>query len=135
MKKPTAELTLRELIEQNRRETEISPASAVVSNTAASNTVVLNTAVFNPVTRRSFLTGLSAGSLLLMCRVGLGTTAEFADPAKVSADSFAPDLWVSIAPDGTVTVLAHRSEMGTGIRTGLPRVLADELEADWARGG
>ena len=68
-----------------------------------------------------------------MCRVGLGNTAEVADPAKVNADAFAPDLWVSIAPDGTVTVLAHRSEMGTGIRTGLPRVLADELEADWSR--
>ena len=94
---------------------------------------VLNTAVFNPVTRRSFLAGLSAGSLLLMCRVGLGNTAEVADPAKVNADAFAPDLWVSIAPDGTVTILAHRSEMGTGIRTGLPRVLADELEADWSR--
>ncbi len=123
MNKSTSELTLRELIEQNRLETEISPAS----------TEVLNTAVFNPVTRRSFLAGLSAGSLLLMCRVGLGNTAEVADPAKVNAEAFAPDLWVSIAPDGTVTVLAHRSEMGTGIRTGLPRVLADELEADWSR--
>ena len=68
-----------------------------------------------------------------MCRVGLGNAAEVADPAKVNADAFAPDLFVSIALDGTVTVLAHRSEMGTGIRTGLPRVLADELEADWAR--
>ncbi len=68
-----------------------------------------------------------------MCRVGRGNAAEVADPAKVNADAFAPDLWVSIAPDGTVTILAHRSEMGTGIRTGLPRVLADELEADWSR--
>jgi isoquinoline 1-oxidoreductase beta subunit len=116
--KPISELTLRELIEQNRRETEITAASM---------------AVLNPVTRRGFLAGLSAGSLLLMCRVGLGNTAEFADPAKVNPDSFKPDLFVSIAPDGTVTVLAHRSEMGTGIRTGLPRVLADELEADWSR--
>ncbi|HEV8068044.1 MAG TPA: molybdopterin cofactor-binding domain-containing protein [Planctomycetaceae bacterium] len=123
MNKPTTELTLRELIERNRLETQISPAS----------TAALDTAVFNPVTRRGFLAGLSAGSLLLMCRVGLGKTAEVADPAKVNADAFAPDLWVSIAPDGTVTVLAHRSEMGTGIRTGLPRVLADELEADWSR--
>ena len=128
MNKPTSELTLRELIEQNRRETEISPASTVALNTA-----VLNTAVFNPLTRRSFLAGLSAGSLVLMCRVGAGNAAEIAKLAKANADAFAPDLWVSIAPDGTVTILAHRSEMGTGIRTGLPRVLADELEADWAR--
>ena len=32
-----------------------------------------------------------------------------------------------------MTIVAHRSEMGTGIRTGLPMVLADELEADWTR--
>ncbi len=125
MNKPTSELTLRELIEQNRRETEISPASTVA--------LILNTAVFNPLTRRNFLAGISAGSLVLMCRVGAGNAAEVAKLAKANADAFAPDLWVSIAPDGTVTILAHRSEMGTGIRTGLPRVLADELEADWAR--
>jgi isoquinoline 1-oxidoreductase beta subunit len=123
MNKPTSELTLRELIEQNRRETEISPAS----------TVALNASIFNPLTRRSFLAGISAGSLVLMCRVGAGNAAEIAKLAKANADAFAPDLWVSIARDGTVTILAHRSEMGTGIRTGLPRVLADELEADWSR--
>ena len=35
--------------------------------------------------------------------------------------------------DGTVTIIAHRSEMGTGIRTALPMVAADELETDWTR--
>jgi isoquinoline 1-oxidoreductase beta subunit len=128
MNKPTSELTLREMIEQNRLETEISPAAATVDDSAE-----LNPAVFSPVTRRGFLAGLSAGSLLLMCRVGVGNTAEIADPAKVNAGAFAPDLWVSIAPDGTVTILASRSEMGTGCRTGLPTVLADEMEADWSR--
>jgi isoquinoline 1-oxidoreductase subunit beta len=44
-----------------------------------------------------------------------------------------PHVFVSIAPDGTVTIVAHRSEMGTGSRTSLPMVLADELEADWSR--
>ena len=44
-----------------------------------------------------------------------------------------PHVFVSIAPDGTVTLVAHRSEMGTGSRTSLPMVLADEMEADWAR--
>jgi hypothetical protein len=128
MNKPTSELTLREMIEQNRRETEISPAATTVDDSAE-----LNPAVFSPVTRRGFLAGLSAGSLLLMCRVGVGNTAEIADPAKVNAGAFAPDLWVSIAPDGRVTILASRSEMGTGCRTGLPTVLADEMEADWSR--
>ncbi len=111
------------MIEQNRLETEIRPAQAAD----------LDSPIANPVTRRTFLAGLSAGSLLLMCRAGRGHAAEVAAPSKVNPDAFAPDLWVSIAPDGTVTILAHRSEMGTGIRTGLPLVLADELEADWSR--
>ena len=40
-----------------------------------------------------------------------------------------PHVFVSIDPDGTVTIVAHRSEMGTGSRTSLPMVLADELDA------
>ena len=54
--------------------------------------------------------------------------AEAAAPATLS-----PNVYVSIAPSGEVTIVAHRSEMGTGIRTTLPMVLADELEADWRR--
>ena len=40
-----------------------------------------------------------------------------------------PHVFVSIDPDGTVTIVAHRSEMGTGARTSLPMVIADEMEA------
>jgi len=42
-----------------------------------------------------------------------------------------PLLFVSIGTDGMVTIVAHRSEMGQGVRTSLPMVVADELEADW----
>src|SRR5438552_3202537 len=48
------------------------------------------------------------------------------------ADASGHDI-VTIDETGLVTIVAHRSEMGTGIRTGLPMVLADELEADWTR--
>ncbi|MFD1343292.1 xanthine dehydrogenase family protein molybdopterin-binding subunit [Litorisediminicola beolgyonensis] len=44
-----------------------------------------------------------------------------------------PLVFVSIDADGTVTLIAHRSEMGTGSRTSLPMVMADEMEADWDR--
>ncbi|WP_395406609.1 molybdopterin cofactor-binding domain-containing protein [Pseudoduganella sp. UC29_106] len=44
-----------------------------------------------------------------------------------------PLVFVSIATDGTVTITAHRVEMGTGIRTSLPMVVADEMEAEWSR--
>lgn len=85
------------------------------------------------ISRRGFLAGVSAGSFVLMARVSDGQNTAVADPDSTDVDTFAPDLFVSISPDGTVTILAHRSEMGTGIRTGLPRVVADELDADWGR--
>lgn len=44
-----------------------------------------------------------------------------------------PRVFVSIASDGMVTILAHRSEMGTGVRTSLPLIVAEEMEADWSR--
>ena len=80
------------------------------------------------LSRRGFLASLAAGSMVLAGRangLGLVKGAEDLD--------FEPDLFVSIAPDGTVSILAHRSEMGTGIRTSLPMVVADELGADWER--
>jgi isoquinoline 1-oxidoreductase subunit beta len=50
-----------------------------------------------------------------------------------AAATFAPNVYLAIDETGLVTIVAHRSEMGTGIKTGLPMVLADELEADWTR--
>jgi isoquinoline 1-oxidoreductase subunit beta len=44
-----------------------------------------------------------------------------------------PRVFVSIEPDGIVTIIAARSEMGTGVRTSLPMIVADEMEADWTR--
>jgi isoquinoline 1-oxidoreductase beta subunit len=44
-----------------------------------------------------------------------------------------PHVFVAIDPSGLVTILTNRSEMGTGARTSLPMVVADEMEADWAR--
>jgi isoquinoline 1-oxidoreductase beta subunit len=44
---------------------------------------------------------------------------------------WAPDVYVSFDAEGVVHIISHRSEMGQGIRTGLPAVLADEMEADW----
>jgi isoquinoline 1-oxidoreductase beta subunit len=44
-----------------------------------------------------------------------------------------PKVFIALDPDGTVTIVAHRSEMGTGSRTSLPMIVADELEADWSK--
>jgi len=46
-------------------------------------------------------------------------------------DVWRPGVYLGIEPSGRVIIVAHRSEMGTGIRTALPMVVADELDADW----
>ena len=44
-----------------------------------------------------------------------------------------PHVYIAIDPSGLVTIVTNRSEMGTGVRTSLPMVVADEMEADWSR--
>lgn len=92
------------------------------------------------VSRRAFLKGTASGVGLVVAMqlVPFNTARAFETyptggldmPHGIVSD---PHVFVSIDPDGTVTIVAHRSEMGTGSRTSLPMVLADELEADWAR--
>src|SRR3981081_3614102 len=82
------------------------------------------------LSRRSILRGIGIGSgLVLGFRVGFRSFPAEAAPEP----GFAPNVYVSIDDTGLVTIVAHRSEMGTGIKTGLPMVLADELDADWNR--
>ena len=76
--------------------------------------------------RRGFLGQMfSAGTLIL----GAGPLSS----AAQTPGPWSPNVFVAIAPNGLVTIVTHRSEMGTGIRTALPLVLADEIEADWKR--
>jgi isoquinoline 1-oxidoreductase beta subunit len=88
------------------------------------------------VSRRAILKGLgiTAGFVLAVpvtARQALAyTTGAGAMPHGTVVD---PRVFVSIAADGMVTILAHRAEMGTGIRTSLPMIVADEMDADWAR--
>lgn len=90
------------------------------------------------VSRRRFLQGVGAlGGLVLAA--GFPSAARAADPPKYGADGMPhgwvddPLAFVAIAQDGTVTIVCHRSEMGQGVRTGMPMIVADELEADWKR--
>ncbi len=90
------------------------------------------------VSRRRFLQGVSAlGGLVLA--VGYSRPARADDPPKYGADGMPhgwvdnPLAFVAIADDGTVTIVCHRSEMGQGVRTGMPMIVAEELEADWKR--
>ena len=86
--------------------------------------------------RRGFLraSSLAGGGLLLGYYLtdvsGLGA-AEVGQPVAAAIDDFALNPFVRIAPDGTVTIIAHKPEMGQGIRTSLPMVVAEELDVDW----
>jgi isoquinoline 1-oxidoreductase beta subunit len=88
--------------------------------------------------RRGFLKGmLGAGAFVLSVRLVPGQM--FAASANAStSDAMAkaplrPNVYLAIDTDGTAYIIAHRSEMGSGSRTALPRIVADELDADWAR--
>jgi isoquinoline 1-oxidoreductase subunit beta len=88
------------------------------------------------VSRRSFLKGLvSVGALVLSARYYPELVWAEGLPKDTHADlaTLHPNVFVGIDTDGTVYIVAHRSEMGTGIRTSLPLVVADELDADWKR--
>ncbi|MFL8987061.1 xanthine dehydrogenase family protein molybdopterin-binding subunit [Pseudomonas sp. QLc11A] len=92
------------------------------------------------LSRRGFLKGVGATSALVLA-ASWGWQDAFAEEKdkKFGADGMPhgwvddPKVYVSIAADGTVTVICNRSEMGQGVRTSLTMVVADELEADWAR--
>jgi isoquinoline 1-oxidoreductase beta subunit len=89
------------------------------------------------VSRRRFIKSVSVGGLALA--VGLPKLARAEDPPKYGADGMPhgwvdnPLIFVSIGNDGIVSIVCHRSEMGQGIRTGMPMIVADEMEADWSR--
>lgn len=89
--------------------------------------------------RRRWLKGMGAIAGLTLT-VGLDGVVLAADePKKYGRDGMpggavdSPLVFLSIGEDGQVSIVCHRSEMGQGVRTSLPMVVADELEADWAR--
>jgi isoquinoline 1-oxidoreductase subunit beta len=88
------------------------------------------------VGRRTFLktsASLGAGLCIAAYVPEFGGTAAAGELAPVGSGIFAPNAFVRIAPDETVTVIVNHSEMGQGIYTSLPMPLNEELEANWSK--
>lgn len=91
------------------------------------------------ISRRNLLKSFALTGFVLAVGMPLSSFAEDDDVAEYGRDAMPngwvddPLVFVAIAEDGTVTIVSHRAEMGQGVRTSLPMVVADELEADWER--
>jgi len=81
------------------------------------------------VSRREFLqaTLVAGGGLLLVVRTGRGAVP----PGTAAAADGALNPWIRIAPDGIVTIVAQNPEIGQGVKTMLPMIIADELDVEW----
>ena len=92
--------------------------------------------------RRDFLRGMVGASAFILTAHYLPSQALAASAAAATVGGVAdvglkgplsPTVYLAIDTDGTTYIVAHRSEMGSGSRTALPRIVAEELDADWAR--
>ncbi|HUQ81893.1 MAG TPA: molybdopterin cofactor-binding domain-containing protein [Gemmatimonadaceae bacterium] len=82
------------------------------------------------VTRRTFIHWSSLTGAALVLGISQDERVFALTP---TAAAFEPNKWLRIDADGRITIVAHKSEMGQGVRTALPMIVAEELGADWSR--
>jgi isoquinoline 1-oxidoreductase subunit beta len=80
--------------------------------------------------RRDFLKGTAGLTFALTLAAD---PSAFMSEAAAGETPFAPSVWLTIATDGTITIVSPAAEMGQGSFTTLPLILAEELDADWAQ--
>jgi len=92
-------------------------------------------AILENVSRGGFVRGAAAANSLVvgMRILPVGYAAPRPAAPATNVPRFNPTAFIAIDSTGLVTIAAHRSAMGRGMRTGLPMVAADELDADWSR--
>lgn len=81
--------------------------------------------LFKGAAKGSFILGASIPTLSMLPKVFAGE--------DLKETKFIPSVYLEIRKDNTVAVICHRSEMGQGVRTSIPMIVADELGADWAQ--
>src|SRR5712691_2001806 len=84
--------------------------------------------------RRDFF-GAAAGLTLALTAAPdpLAFIGEGLPGAAMADGPLSPNVWLTIATDGTITIVSPAAELGQGTFTTLPAVLADELDADWSK--
>jgi isoquinoline 1-oxidoreductase beta subunit len=87
------------------------------------------------IERRDFLKVSVAASGGLLIGFHFPGVSALASAQPSSANSFMPNAFVRIGSDERITVIVNHSEMGQGVYTSLPMLLADELDADWSKVG
>src|SRR5580692_2362896 len=104
------------------------PTDNQASGASAVSTAADTTQVYR-VSRRAFL--LQSGALT--CAVGLGSLAPSAGarPGSAGFSIRQPNAWVSIGSDDWITLISPASEMGQGVMTSIPLLIAEEMDADW----
>jgi isoquinoline 1-oxidoreductase beta subunit len=129
----TSIVVAREVIRSSFPLSRARPASFLFSS--AMNSSSVPTPSFSNLDRRSFLkvSALAGGGLVVGTYLGLGSSLDAAEAATSAntAGNFAPNAFITIAPNGAVTLIAPNSEMGQGAKTALPMILAEELDVAW----
>src|SRR5271155_4543434 len=83
------------------------------------------------MSRRDLLT--AAAGLTFALTIAPDALSLVDDAFADEAAPYAPNVWLTIAPDGTITIVSPAAEMGQGSFTTLPLIIAEELDADWSK--
>jgi isoquinoline 1-oxidoreductase subunit beta len=85
------------------------------------------------LSRRDFLGGAGLTLALTAVPDPLAIFGEDAAGTALAEGALSPNVWITIATDGTITIVSPAAEMGQGTFTTLPAIIADELDADWSK--
>ena len=86
----------------------------------------------DPMSRRLFLkvSGMAGGGMVLAFQFGMASRSGLA-ASQEGAKEFAPNAYIRIPSDGKIVIFAKNPEVGQGVKTSLPMMVAEELDVDW----